>query len=242
MGSEPTNHPKIKAFRHRFNLSCSNGFSFTEVCHLYILGPHTDFLQVLKSLPGSCESFLAKAYSSQISSFEALQEHLNIIKPTRNKMESIWQALSSPLLSLATVIIDFLCGRGAPCPWHLSMVSVHFPTIINLSHIGEDGFRAKHFFWAATGTYERELGAPPIKVQFVEEDDPVLRFTWTLFFSSHTYSTLTHTSHAYDSPLPHLLHSDSYLSHYDSSLPHLLHLDSSTPIVLLLYIRLDTHL
>ena len=33
------------------------------------------------------------------------------------------------------------------------------------------------------------------------------------FLSSHTYSTLTHVSHAYDSLLPHLLHSDSYLSH-----------------------------
>ena len=32
------------------------------------------------------------------------------------------------------------------------------------------------------------------------------------FLSSHTYSTLTHISHAYDSLLPHLLHSDSYLS------------------------------
>ena len=42
---------------------------------------------------------------------------------------------------------------------------------------------------------------------------------------SHTYSTVTHISHA-----------------YDSLLPHLLHCDSSTPIVLLLYIWLDTHL
>ena len=171
MSSESCNHPEIQAFRQGFDLPCRNGFSFTEVCHLYILGPHTDFLQVLKSLPGSCESFLAKAYSSHISSFEALQEHLNIVEPTRNEMEYIWQALSSPLLSLATVIIDFLHGRGAPCPQCLSVVSVHFPAIINLSCIGEDGFRAKHFCWAATGTYEWELGAPLIKVQFVEEDD-----------------------------------------------------------------------
>ena len=140
--------------------------------HTYILGPHSDFLEVLKSLPGGCKSFLANAYSSHISSFKALQEHLNIVKPTRNKMESIWQALSSPLLSLATVIIDFLHGRGAPCPQCLSMVSIHFPTIINLSCIGEDGFRVKHFCWVATGTYEQELGAPPIKVQFVEENNP----------------------------------------------------------------------
>ena len=45
------------------------------------------------------------------------------------------------------------------------------------------------------------------------------------FLSSHTYSTLTHISHD-----------------YDSSLPHLLHYDSPTPIVLLLYIWLATHL
>ena len=53
----------------------------------------------------------------------------------------------------------------------------------------------------------------------------LLRFTWTLFVSSHAYSTLTHTSHT-----------------YDSSFSHLLHHDSSTPIVLLLYIWLDNHL
>ena len=41
----------------------------------------------------------------------------------------------------------------------------------------------------------------------------------------HTCSTMTHISRA-----------------YDSSLPHLLHCDSSTPIVLLLYIQLDTYL
>ena len=42
---------------------------------------------------------------------------------------------------------------------------------------------------------------------------------------SHTYSTLTHISHV-----------------YDSSFPHQLHYDSFTPIILLLYIQLDTHL
>ena len=54
---------------------------------------------------------------------------------------------------------------------------------------------------------------------------------------SHTYSTLTHISHAHDSLLPHLLHSDSYLSRLwlitptlTPPLPRLLHHDSSTPI------------
>ena len=54
----------------------------------------------------------------------------------------------------------------------------------------------------------------------------MIHMTHGLFSSlSHTYSTLTHISHA-----------------YDSSFPHLLHCDSSTPIVLLLYIWLDTPL
>ena len=66
------------------------------------------------------------------------------------------------------------------------------------------------------------------------------------FLSSHTYSTLTHISHAYDSSLTHLLHCShtystlTHISHaYDSSLSHLLHHDSSAPIALLLYIQLD---
>ena len=122
------------------------------------------FSKVLKSQPSGCESFLAKAYSSHISSFEALQDHLDISEPTRNEMEDIWQALSDPSLSLATVFMDFLRGKGAPCPQRLSTISVHFPDIVDLSRIGEEGFRAKHFCWAASGTYERELGASPIKV------------------------------------------------------------------------------
>ena len=41
----------------------------------------------------------------------------------------------------------------------------------------------------------------------------MLQFTQTLFFSSHTYSTLTCASHAYDTSFSHLLHSDSCLPH-----------------------------
>ena len=54
-------------------------------------------------------------------------------------------------------------------------------------------------------------------------------------FSSHTYSTLTHISHTY-STLFHISHT------CDSLFPHRPHYDTSTPIVLLLYIRLDTRL
>lgn len=119
---------------------------------------------MLKSVPGGCESFIAKAYSSHISSFEALFDHLDIDEPLRREMAPIRQALGDPSLSLTTIFIDFLRGKGAPCPRLLSAVSVHFPSVVDLSRIGEDGFRAKHFCWAATGTYERELGAPQIKV------------------------------------------------------------------------------
>ena len=119
---------------------------------------------MLKSLPGGCESFLAKAYSSHVSSFEALHEHLDISEPLRTELEPIRQALGDPSLSLTTIFLDFLRGKGAPCPQLLSAISVHFPSVVDLSRVEEDGFRAKYFCWAATGTYERELGAPQIKV------------------------------------------------------------------------------
>ena len=119
---------------------------------------------MLKSLPGGCKSFLAKAFSSHVSSFEALHEHLDISKPLRAELEPIWQALGDPSLSLMTILLDFLCSKGAPCPQLLSAISVHFPSVVDLSHIEEDGFWAKYFCWVVTGTYEWESGTPQIKV------------------------------------------------------------------------------
>ena len=121
----------------------------------------SDFIQVLKSLPGGCESFLVKAYLSHISSFEALHEHLDISEPMRTEMEPIWQALGDPLLLLRTI---FLYSKGVPCPQLLSAVIAHFPRVVDISCVGEDGFQAKHFCWAAIGTYELDLGAPQVKV------------------------------------------------------------------------------
>ena len=60
--------------------------------------------------------------------------------------------------------------------------------------------------------------------------DSYLSRLWLI--DSHTYSTLTHISHTYDSSFTHLLHR----SHTYSTMTHL-------PLsVLLLYIRIDTHL
>lgn len=167
VGSEPPSHPEIQAFRYGFDLPCRNGFRFSEVCPLrYLQRNSLKSIQVLKSVPGGCESFLAMAYSSHMSSFNALREHLDIAEPLASEMEPIRQALGDPSLSLTTILLDFLRGKGAPCPHLLSAVSVHFPSIVDLSHIDEDGFRAKHFCWAATGTCERELGASQIQVCF----------------------------------------------------------------------------
>ena len=44
------------------------------------------------------------------------------------------------------------------------LLHVHFPSVINLSCIEEDGFQAKHFCWASTGTYKLELDASDIQV------------------------------------------------------------------------------
>ena len=95
---------------------------------------------MLKSLPSSCESFLTKTYSSHVSSFDTLHEHLDISDPMRIEMEPIWQALGDPLSSLRTIFLEFLCGKGVPCPQMLSAVTAHFPRVVDMSFIGEDGF------------------------------------------------------------------------------------------------------
>ena len=47
VGPEPPTHPKIQAFRHGFDLPCSNSFRFTEVCHC------DNFWVVISFCPGS---------------------------------------------------------------------------------------------------------------------------------------------------------------------------------------------
>ena len=79
-------------------------------------------------------------------------------------MEPIRQALGDLSLSLTTVFLDFLHKKGTPCPWLFSSARIHFPDIVDLSCIGEDGFQAKHFCWAVTGTYKQEFGSSQIKV------------------------------------------------------------------------------
>ena len=90
-----------------------------------------------------------------------------VAKANRNNLENIWHALGDLSLSLKTVFLDFLWGKGVPCPQLFSIVSVHFPDVVDLSHVGEDGFCAKYFCWATTGTYEQELGAPLIQVNLL---------------------------------------------------------------------------
>ena len=167
VGSEPLNHPEILAFRHRFDLMCSNGFRFTEVCCFRYLRCNSLILSRCSS-----HSLAAVNHSwqrpihlmSHVSSFETLYEHLDSSNPVRTEMEPIRQVLGIPLLSLTTILLDFLHGKGAPCTQLLSSISVHFPSVVNLTCIGEDGFWAKHFCWAVNRTYEWELGALQIKM------------------------------------------------------------------------------
>ena len=107
---------------------------------------------------------MAKAYTSHISSYEVLADYLTVTEAARNDLEQIRHVLGDPSLSLKQVFHDFLWGKGVPCPQLFSAVSVHFPSAVDLSCIGEEGFRVKYFCWATTGTYEWEFGAPHIQV------------------------------------------------------------------------------
>ena len=107
---------------------------------------------------------MARVYTSHIASYKAIVDHLMVTEAHWSDLETIQQALGDTSLLLKAMFLGFLQGKGVPCPNLFSAISVHFPSVIDLSHIEEDGFWAKHFCWASTGTYKLELDASDIQV------------------------------------------------------------------------------
>lgn len=51
-----------------------------------------------------------------------------------------------------SLVTDFLKGSGVPCPHQFDEAKVYFNKIVDLDQINANGFRARMFCWAVTGS------------------------------------------------------------------------------------------
>lgn len=165
IGPEHFTHPELQAFKRGFQLPCRNGFNFPEVCTfcqtLYI----ADDLQAARSWTGGSEGLLTTIWTSHISSYAALKDHLSIFEPRSSYQTELRLTLGDPSATFTSLLVGFLQGSGVPCPRLFEDATIHFSSLVDLGLVDEIGFRAKMFCWAASGSYEREMDAPQINVR-----------------------------------------------------------------------------
>lgn len=135
-------------------------------------------LQVPKAFSGGPEAFWSLVWSSHVSSFDKLEDHLEIVSPPGDMCQDLALALRDQSASPKALLLDFLRGRGIPCPEHFNDVKDTFDSIVHpqLELIDEPGFRARMFTWATTGTTSL-VASDKIKVSL--RSRVLLTFLWT---------------------------------------------------------------
>ena len=114
----------------------------------------------MRSFDRGSEELLTMLWTSHISSFALLQDHLNFTEPPVTYRNQLQQALNDDSVTVTSLFIDFLKDTGIPCVQLFENTRVHFNAMVDLDQISTDGFRSKMFCWATTGSCDRELNAP----------------------------------------------------------------------------------
>lgn len=95
-------------------------------------------------------------YTSQISGFEDLEQHLDfaaaalLIAPLNNTLQSL--EFDDPPQHFRDLVCRFLKGTGIPCPQKFNEAKAHFSGIADLNRINQAGFRAHILCWAVSGS------------------------------------------------------------------------------------------
>jgi hypothetical protein len=140
---------------------------FSKICRIHSL----NYSQVIKSWDGGSENFFSLLWTSHISSYANLADHLTFVEPSPalcDQLRRARRASNDTFTSFASLLIDFLKGSGIPCPGRFEEAKGHFNKIVDLRQTDAEGFRAKMFCWATTGSCDREQGAPDIKASEAE--------------------------------------------------------------------------
>ena len=173
IGTEPPNHPEMRAFTRGLRLPCRNGLTFFDVSCQFPINSLLMYTlcQVIKSWDGGSEKFFTDIWTSHISSYHTLLRHLQLVDPPAVLQERLDAASAfingSSRVTFLSLLARFLQGTGIPCPDLFASAQEHFNPIVDLDAIEEGGFRAKMFCWAATGSSERATDAPAISVSQV---------------------------------------------------------------------------
>jgi hypothetical protein len=136
-------------------------------------------------------------WTSHMSSFALLQDHLSFTEPSITYRNQLQEALNDDSITFTSLFVDFLKGTGIPCVQLFEDARVHFNTMVDLDQIGTDGFRSKMFCWATTGSCDRELDAPRISVCSVFVNYYIIIDYHCRYVLSKTLTPAT---------LPHVLH------------------------------------
>ncbi|KAI0354352.1 hypothetical protein OH77DRAFT_1548247 [Trametes cingulata] len=153
IGPEPPEHPELQAFLAGFRLPCRNGFRFCEIPRAFSRGP---------------AAFWSMIWHTHMSSFAALEDHLDIVAPSSAMCLALANELGEPGASPTDFLIKFLKGEGIPDADALQNARGCFtPSVLSqLEHAAEPGFRVRMFTLAVTGSTSL---APndTIRVEFV---------------------------------------------------------------------------
>ena len=153
-------HPEWESFIAGFQLPCSNGFRFTDVCYLYIYFNcflKTSFIQVLQSFEGGPEAFLRQIASSYVSGLGSICDRLLFYdQPAHSQiLRQICNATQLLDFTFESLWLGFLNSTGIPCPQCFHEIQQTFSNIIDLTDLAvmdTPAFRSRMFVWAATGS------------------------------------------------------------------------------------------
>ncbi|KAI0362327.1 hypothetical protein OH77DRAFT_1528529 [Trametes cingulata] len=153
IGSAPPEHPELRAFLSGFRLPCHNGFTFCEIPQAFSGGP---------------AAFWSLIWHMHVSSFSALEDHLDFPEPPPGMCNALTSALGDPGTTPRDLFLEFLKGDGVPDIEALEHARGCFsPSVIpQLELAAQPGFRARMFTWAAAGS--TSLGPNDmIRVEFI---------------------------------------------------------------------------
>ncbi|KAJ3503361.1 hypothetical protein NLJ89_g8472 [Agrocybe chaxingu] len=157
IGPQSVAHPEFQAFLKGFGLQCLNGFKFTKIKTM---------------MEGGSEALLNFAWSSQIKSFEDLEQHLRfspLLPPVALELQN---TLSRHDQSFEQLLQEFLKSSGVPCPTLFESAKIHFSPLVDLSRTEEPSFRCRMFAWAVTGSPSIDVTSQGLSVYVSAEMDP----------------------------------------------------------------------
>ncbi|KAJ6451543.1 hypothetical protein C8R45DRAFT_1124584, partial [Mycena sanguinolenta] len=158
IGQQPPTHNELKAFLTGLRMPCLNGFNFMEV---------------IRSFPGSSLTFLSQIWTSIVHNFDCLHPHLSITPLPRNVREQFLET-DSPVIAmdLGSLFENFLQGSGAPCPGLLEEAMPTFSKLIPFDQIDSPAVRPMALCWASAGSPHLEFeDHQQLIIHFVASND-----------------------------------------------------------------------